>query len=139
MKNLPALALIWILMACASAPPVAPGIAGTYELVSVDGGPLPSVDGIVDGTLELRGNRTFTWRFTMQEVDEGGNLSLAPILFEGRFAVDEGAGTGLRILLTRRDRTSSLSGSEEEIEGTLTGGTLTFRTPELNAVFSRLE
>ena len=73
----------------------------------------------------------------MREVDEGGGRSLVPIVFEGRFAVGGEDGTGLRILLRRRDRASSMSGSEEEIEGALTGGTLTFTTPELNAVFRR--
>jgi hypothetical protein len=137
MRTLPTLALIWLVTACASAPPMAPGIAGTYDLVSVDGRPLPSEDNIVDGMLQLRGNRTFSWRFTMQEVSEEGERTLAPIVFEGRFAVDEGSPVGLRIRLTRRDRASSTSGNEEEIEGTLEGDSLSFTSEELTAVFRR--
>ena len=137
MRPLPVFALILILTACASAPPIAPGITGTYELESMDGRPLPSKDYIVEGALELRGNRTFTWRFTMQEVNDEGEESLVPIVFEGRFAVGVENSAGLPVRLTRRDRISSMTGKEEEIEGTLTGETLTFTSADLNAVFRR--
>ncbi len=137
MQALPTLTLIWLVMGCASAPPIAPGVVGSYDLVSVDGRPLPSPDNIVDGTLELRGNRTFAWTFTMQEVNEEGEISLAPIVFEGRFSVATESSAGLVIRLTRRDRGSSSSGPEEEIEGTLAGDSLTFASEDLNAVFRR--
>jgi len=130
-------ALFSLLVGCATAPPIAPGIAGAYDLVSVDGRPLPSADNIVDGTLELRGNRTFVWSFTMQEIGPEGERSLVPIVFEGRFAIAPQTGPEIPIHLTRRDRASSMTGNQEEIEGILTGETLTFTTVDLNAVFRK--
>ena len=135
--TLTSLALIGLLAACASGPPLAPSITGIYDLVSMDGQPLPSKDNVVDGTLQLRGNRSFTWDFTMQEMDQRGTRKLVPVVFEGRFAATEKSPSGFLIRLTRRDRASSLSGSEEEIEGTLEDGTLTFASPDLKAVFRR--
>ena len=136
-RTLTNLALIGLLAGCASGPPLAPSIAGIYDLVSMDGQPLPSKDNIVDGTLQLRGNRSFTWEFTMQEMGEGGTRKLVPVVFEGRFDATEDPPSGFLVRLTRRDRTSSMKGSEEEIEGRLDEGMLTFASVDLDAVFRR--
>ena len=130
-------ALMVTLAGCASAPPISSAITGIYDLESMDGQPLPSEDNVVAGTLHLRGNGRFTWDFTMQEIEEGGARKLVPIVFEGRFSVTEKSPSILLISLTRRDQASSLRGSEEEIEGTLDHGALTFTTADLNAVFRR--
>ncbi len=137
MKALPAFALICLVTGCVSAPPLAPGVSGTYDLVSVDGRPLPSEDNIVDGSLELRGNRTFTWRFSMQETGEDGARTVAPIVFEGSFSVVAENSGSLQIRLTRRDRASSYGEEDEEIVGTLTGDSLSFTSEDLTAVFRR--
>jgi hypothetical protein len=137
MRSLPSLALILLITGCASAPPLTPGVAGTYDLESVDGLPLPSKDNIVNGTLQLRGNRTFTWRFTMQEISEEGERSQLPVVFEGRYSVGAESPAGFLIRLTRRDRASSMSGNTEVIEGILIVDTLTFTSEDLNAVFGR--
>lgn len=137
MKTLSPLALVWLLAACASVPPLPDGIAGTYTLESMDGQPLPSADGVLDGVLELRGNRTFTWKFTMQEILEAGRGAQVPVVFEGRATILQESPAGLRIRLTRRDRASSMAGPAEEIEGLLAGDLLTFADEALTAEFRR--
>jgi len=137
MKTLPAFALVCLVTGCAVAPPLAPGVSGTYDLVSVDGRPLPSKDNIVDGSLELRGNRTFIWKFSMQEVGEDGARTVAPIVFEGSFSVVAEDSGSLRIRLTRKDRASSYGEADEEIVGTLTNNNLGFTSEDLTAVFRR--
>ncbi len=131
------LCLCLFAVGCATAPPLAPGITGAYELVSVDGKPLPSENNILDGNLQLRGNRSFTWRFTMLEIKAGGERDQVPVVFEGRFQVEEGVGGDHKLLLTRRDRVAAMNAGQEKIEGVLDGDTLTFTSPDLNAVFRR--
>ena len=131
--------MCWFAVACATAPPLAPGITGAYKLVSVDGKPLPSENNILDGDLQLRGNRSFTWSFTMLEIKEGGERDQVPVVFEGRFQVEEGTGGDRRVLLTRRDRAAAMNAGQEKIEGVLNGDTLTFTSPDLKAVFRRRE
>lgn len=129
--------LLYLLLGCASAPPLAPGITGGFVLETMDGRPLPSEDGVLDGSLQLRGNRSFTWRFTMVEEQEGGGTRQVPVVFEGRFRITGEAGGSFRVHLTRRDRAAATRTVQEEIEGILAGETLTFETEELTAVFRR--
>lgn len=134
MKSPPILALLFLMVGCATAPPLAPGITGLYHLESMDGAPLPSKMNVVAGTLQLRENRTFTWRFSTETLEGTGSRQPAPIVFEGRFVVEEDASGGLLIQLTRRD---GVSGSQERIKGRLVGSTLSFASPDLTAVFQR--
>jgi hypothetical protein len=102
----------------------------------MDGAPLPSRTNVVEGTLQLRENRTFTWRFAMAAGPNGQEQ--APIVFEGRFTVEEDADKGgLLVRLTRRDENTSFGAPRERIEGRLVGSTLSFDTPDLTAVFRR--
>ena len=135
MKPLSLFLLFTFLAGCASAPPLAPGIAGLYQLETMDGAPLPSSTNVVEGTLQLRANRTFTWRFAMAAGVNGQEQ--APIVFEGRFTVEEDASEGLLIRLTRQDENTSFGAPSERIDGRLVGSTLSFATPDLTAVFRR--
>jgi hypothetical protein len=135
MKPLSVLPLIVLLAGCASAPPLAPGIAGLYHLDTMDGAPLPSRTNVVEGTLQLRENRTFSWRFAMAASADGQEQ--APIVFEGRFTVEEDESEGQLIRLTRQDQNTSFGAPRERIEGRLVGSTLSFDTPDLTAVFRR--
>lgn len=135
MKALPALTLFFLVAGCASAPPLAPGISGLYHLETMDGAPLPSKTNVVAGTLQLRENRTFTWRFTVG--GQAGSQESEPIVFEGRFVVEEGASGELLIQLTRRDGVTAGGGGQERIEGSLAGSILSFTSPDLTAVFER--
>jgi len=137
MKVLPALTLMLLIAGCASAPPLAPGITGLYHLESMDGAPLPSKMNVVAGTLQLRENRTFTWRFTVGAAAGAGSRESEPIVFEGRFVVEEDASGDLLIQLTRRDGVSPMGAGQERIEGRLVGSTLSFASHDLTAVFKR--
>ena len=134
MKLAPVITLVLFIAGCASAPPLAPGIAGVYHLESMDGAPLPSKTNVVAGTLQLRNNRTFTWRFSVGETPGSMNQEQAPIVFEGRFVVEDDGSGGVVIQLTRRDGVGVAS---EKIEGRLVGTTLSFSSPDLTAVFRR--
>lgn len=134
MKLSSILTLMFLVAGCASAPPLAPGITGLYHLESMDGAPLPSKMNVVAGTLQLRENRTFTWRFTTGAAAGAGSQEQGPIVFEGRFVVAEEASGGVLIQLTRRD---GVGVGQERIDGRLVGSTLSFASPDLTAVFKR--
>ncbi len=133
MRKLLSLAPVWLLSACAGPPLLAPGVPGTYQLESMDGGPLPSADGV----LQVYSDRTLTWRFTLRDLGEEGGASLVPVIFEGKASVLREAPGGVRIRFTRKNGTSPGSGPEGEIEGTLAGDILTFADEDLTAVFRR--
>ena len=134
MKLVPVISLVLLVVGCASAPPLAPGITGLYHLETMDEAPLPSKTNVVAGTLQLRSNRTFTWRFSVGEAPGTMNQEQASIVFEGRFVVEEDGSEGIVIQLTRRDGVGVAS---ERIEGRLVGSTLSFASPDLTAVFTR--
>lgn len=134
MKSASIPALLFLLVGCATAPPLAPGITGTYHLETMDGAPLPSRLNVVAGTLQLRENRTFTWRFSTAPAAGTVDQEPSAIVFEGRFVVQEDAPGGMLIRLTRRD--GGLR-DQERIEGRLVGPTLSFDSPDLTAVFRR--